>query len=143
MPFSTAVIPDPASAYPAASGVATVSGAATAPGLLADRPDATWTLDALRAVWKHQRGRVYERIDSIERAIAALSEDRLDDELKHEAERAAHMLAGSVGTFGFLDASDAARGLESELAHPTPERVPALSALALRVRDGVRGPVTF
>lgn len=105
--------------------------------------DPVWTRDSLQAVWERQRGRVDERIDSISRAIAALSEDRLEDELKLEAERAAHMLAGSVGMFGFLDASDAARSLESELAHPTPERVPALRALVLRVRNDVLGPVNF
>jgi chemotaxis protein histidine kinase CheA len=132
MPFSTA-------AYP----VSAHSIASPTPGSAIDNPAAAWTLDALQTVWEHQRDRVGERIDSIERAIAALSEDRLDAELRHEAERAAHMLAGSVGMFGFLDASDAARNLESELDRPTPERVPVLRALVLRVRDGVRGPVIF
>jgi HPt (histidine-containing phosphotransfer) domain-containing protein len=79
----------------------------------------------------------------IERAIAALASDRLDTDLRRDAERAAHMLAGSIGMFGFIRASKAARDLELQLAHPTPDRVPALSALLLRVRGGVEGPVVL
>jgi len=102
-----------------------------------------WTVDALRSVWERQRNRVNDRIDLIERAIAALAAGRLDADLRGEAVRTAHMLAGSVGMFGFIRASDAAHSLELELAHPALDRVPALSALALRVRDGVRGPVAL
>jgi len=108
-----------------------------------DPVDAAWTLEALRSVWEHQHDRVHERIDLIERAIAALANDDLDPSLKREAGRAAHMLAGSLGMFGFVSAADAARSLESGLTHPTPGCAPELSALALAVRDRVRGPVTL
>lgn len=104
--------------------------------------DACWTLEALRAVWEHQRDRVHDRIDVVDHAVAALTnDDDLDASTRREAERAAHMLAGSLGMFGFIDASDAARSLEVELAHPTPGRARELSALVRRMRDGVRGPV--
>jgi Hpt domain len=53
------------------------------------------------------------------------------------------MLAGSIGMFGFMDASEAAHSLELELAHPTSDHTPALSALVLRVRTGVQGPVAL
>src|ERR1700691_3333697 len=102
-----------------------------------------WTLDALRSVWVHQQDRVNERIDAIERAIVALSEDRPNTDLKRDAERAAHMLAGSLGMFGFIDASEAARELEHELPHATPDRAAALAALLQRLRSGVRGPVAM
>lgn len=105
--------------------------------------DVMWTVDALRSIWERQRSRVNERIRIVERAITALASDRLDADLGREAERAAHMLAGSVGMFGFIDAAEAAHSLELELAHPTPDRAPELSALALRVRDGVAGPVAL
>jgi len=105
--------------------------------------DSAFSLQTLYSVWEHQRGRIGERIDAIELAITALSEDRLDDELRREAERAAHMLAGSVGMFGFVEASDAARRLESALAHPTPDRAPALAALTLQLREGVGGQVSL
>lgn len=102
---------------------------------------AAWTVDALRAVWEHQQERVNERIETIERALAALASDRLDDGLRRDAERAAHMLAGSLGMFGFVRASRAARSLELELACATPERASVMSALLASVRTGIAGPV--
>lgn len=104
---------------------------------------AAWTVEALRTVWEHQRSRVGDRIGVIERAVAALAEDRLDADLRADAERTAHMLAGSIGMFGFIDASDTARELELELAHPTPDRAPVLSALLRRLRGGVQEQVAL
>jgi HPt (histidine-containing phosphotransfer) domain-containing protein len=102
-----------------------------------------WTADALRSVWARQQSRIHARIALIERAVTALAEDRLDAGLRADAERAAHMLAGSLGVFGFIGASDAARELEAELAHPTPEGTAALPALLSRLRSGVQGPVSL
>jgi chemotaxis protein histidine kinase CheA len=106
-------------------------------------PDTAWTVDALRSVWERQQKRVGDRIYVIERATEALAKDRLDPGLKRDAERAAHMLAGSIGMFGFLEASEAARALERELERPTQDRAPALAALLLRVRRGVAGPLAL
>jgi HPt (histidine-containing phosphotransfer) domain-containing protein len=105
--------------------------------------DVAWTVDALRVVWERQHERVNGRIELVERAVAALAEDRLDDNLRADAGRAAHMLAGSLGMFGFVDASDAARELEAELARPAPERAHVSSALLRRLRDGIQGPVAL
>jgi Hpt domain len=102
-----------------------------------------WTVDALRSIWGRQQSRVNYRIDVIEHAVAELASGRLDADLRRDAESAAHMLAGSVGMFGFIRASRAARDLELQLAHPTPDRAPALSALLLSVRSGVEGPVVL
>ena len=127
----------------------TISRTETFTGTLASsagesiRPSDAWTLQALRSVWTHQRGRVEERIGVIERAAAALAEDRLDPGLRADAERAAHMLAGSLGMFGFLDASSAARELEAELARPSEERVVQLPVLVRRLRDGIEGQVSL
>jgi HPt (histidine-containing phosphotransfer) domain-containing protein len=104
---------------------------------------AAWTAEALRSVWERQRDRVNGLIGVIEQAVCALAEGSLDTNLQADAERAAHMLAGSVGMFGFIDASMAARGLEAELAHPTAERTAALLALLERLRRGVRGQVVL
>jgi chemotaxis protein histidine kinase CheA len=116
------------------------SAGATTPAATAQE-EAAWTLEALRTVWERQQPRIGERLVAIEEAIAALAEDDLDADLRGEAQRAAHMLAGSVGMFGFLDASQAARNLEAELESPTPDRKPTLSALLESVRHGVQGPV--
>jgi chemotaxis protein histidine kinase CheA len=99
------------------------------------------TASTLQSIWEHQQDRASVRIDLIERAIGALANNNLDVDLRHEAERAAHTLAGSVGMFGFMQASEAAHRLERELGHPTRNHVANLSALLLTLRNGVKGPV--
>jgi len=108
-----------------------------------DTEHAAWTVAALRTVWEHQQDRVSDRIDVIEQAIVALADDRLDTDLRADAERAAHMLAGSLGMFGFIGASGAAHELEAELARPTADGMPALSVLLRSLRSGIQGPVTL
>jgi HPt (histidine-containing phosphotransfer) domain-containing protein len=73
-------------------------------------------------------------------ALAALADDQLGADLRCDAERAAHILAGSLGMFGFMSASDAARKLEQELVNPPSQRAPELSALLEQVQAGVKGP---
>lgn len=104
---------------------------------------AAWTLQALNCVWSHQRTRVGQRIGVIETAVTAVENGALGEELREDALRAAHMLAGSLGTFGFLSASAAARELESELRHTSPAGASVLVELVRRLRDGVRGPVVL
>jgi HPt (histidine-containing phosphotransfer) domain-containing protein len=105
--------------------------------------DAVWTVDALSSVWEHQQSRVSALIEVIERAVTALGENHLSADIRADAERTAHMLAGSIGMFGFIDASEAARELESALVRATPDCTPALSVLLARLRDGIQGPVTL
>lgn len=64
------------------------------------------------ALWGKFQGRLLARVQTLEEAIAALLEARLDDELRDRAERDAHRLAGSAGTFGRHRASILARELE-------------------------------
>ncbi len=97
--------------------------------------------DALRAIWREHRAAVLERVGLIERAVAALAAGELDEQLRVEAQRAAHSLIGSVGTFGFIAASDAARKLELELVAPVPARAPALSTLIAEVYAELQGEV--
>lgn len=114
----------------------------SSPGVVALAGDA-WTIDALRAVWARQQDRVQARLDALERAIAALAEDRLDPGLRDEAERAAHMLAGSVGMFGFLGASSVAHELERAITGSDAGRAPRLSRLLQDMREDLRGPVAL
>jgi HPt (histidine-containing phosphotransfer) domain-containing protein len=60
------------------------------------------------------------RVETIEEALAALVEARLDDDLRRRAERDAHRLAGSAGTFGRHRASVLARGFEELFAGSAP-----------------------
>jgi len=99
--------------------------------------DASAIEDALRDIWVHHRGLVGERIELIERAVEALGANELDEQLRGEARRAAHMLSGSLGTFGFAGASEAAGALEHELADPRLAQAPIMRALIGNVRDGI------
>lgn len=67
---------------------------------------------AIAAIWTRRRESVLVRVGILEDAVAALIENRLSDESRRSAEREAHRLAGSAGTFGFHRASQAARQLE-------------------------------
>jgi HPt (histidine-containing phosphotransfer) domain-containing protein len=90
--------------------------------------------DALQDIWHREVGHVYARVALIERAAAALAAGRLDEAQRAEAQRAAHMLAGAVGTFGFAQASRLAAELERELIEPEPASASGLSALATALR---------
>ncbi len=79
-----------------------------------------------------------ERVALIERAVNALGAGELDERLRSEALRAAHMLSGSLGTFGFAGASEAAGALEQEFADPRSEQAPIMRALLGNVRNGMR-----
>jgi HPt (histidine-containing phosphotransfer) domain-containing protein len=95
--------------------------------------DSGWPVDLLRAVWSEHQPLLVERIEVIERATSALEEDQLSEQLRAEAERAAHMLAGSLGIFGSQTASDVARDLELALARPAPQRARAVRGLLSRL----------
>ncbi|MGH2840198.1 MAG: response regulator [Solirubrobacteraceae bacterium] len=93
---------------------------------------------AMRTIWEQHRGSVIERIDVVDRAIADLMADQLEEATRLEAEREAHKLAGSVGTFGFMRASELAHEIELALRaadRPGPDLVPMLSELVLGVRS--------
>ncbi|MHA7155743.1 response regulator [Arthrobacter sp. TMN-50] len=87
----------------------------------------------IRAIWNNNREEALSRVALIEDAVAALIEDRLGADERREAERAAHKLAGSSGTFGFHQASEAARQLEHILKGAAPIPLDRMLAAA----DGV------
>lgn len=76
-------------------------------------PGADETL--LRSIWAEHRPTMLERVATLRDAASALTARTLDAELHSEATRAAHQLAGAVGTFGFWRASEYAREMESLL----------------------------
>jgi diguanylate cyclase (GGDEF)-like protein len=105
-------------------------------------PDAAQTVDprlgaGLAELWDRYRGTSYERVDRIEDAVFQLLEGRLDPETRREAERDAHKLVGSIGTFGFVEASAIAREAEEILGSGrelTPPDVLRLSDLVAALR---------
>jgi diguanylate cyclase (GGDEF)-like protein len=95
---------------------------------------------ALAALWEQHRDQIVGRIDTIEQAIVSLMEDTLDDELRLEAMRDAHKLAGSLGTFGYAEGTLFAREIERMLegdTSPKPADSVRLSELAVGLRREV------
>lgn len=105
----------------------------------ADRTQkATASLDA---VWERFREPTMRRVDAVEDAIVALLEDRLGADQLRAAEREAHKLAGSAGTFGFPRASVIAREIETKLAGGPlgPPDAVGLSEQVLALRAELQG----
>jgi DNA-binding response OmpR family regulator/HPt (histidine-containing phosphotransfer) domain-containing protein len=87
--------------------------------------------DVLRAVWTRRRPDVLRRLDVVEEALADALEGGLGEDARDAAERAAHQIAGSAGTFGFDAASAAARGIEHALRDGLGDPAALLHATAL------------
>jgi HPt (histidine-containing phosphotransfer) domain-containing protein len=84
--------------------------------------------DALAAIWDRSKPLIEERLATVRAAAAAVAAGTLDEPTRREGLRAAHQLAGSLGTFGIPEGSDAARELEGQLdGDPDVARVTALS----------------
>jgi HPt (histidine-containing phosphotransfer) domain-containing protein len=70
----------------------------------------------MRAIWIGSLPRTRAQLDVLEQAAQAVCDGTLDDTMRRNAEREAHRLAGSTGSFGFKDASPIAREIESMFA---------------------------
>ena len=71
-------------------------------------------------IWEQGKDRIVARIDTLEQATLALLDGRLETELRREAEREAHKLAGSLTTFGFPQGSRLARDIEQTFQADSP-----------------------
>lgn len=106
---------------------------ASVPGAAMDAGQA-----ALASLWVQHEEVIHQRVGVLERAVAALARGALDETLRSEAEREAHKLAGTLGTFGFVKGSDCAREIELILEVPEvlgPARVPRLSELVVAITE--------
>lgn len=113
------------------------SGARTGPKPL---PDVN---AAIGVLWERFKGIAFDRLEAVEAAVVAQLEGRLDVTQRRRAEREAHKLAGSVGTFGFAEGSRLAREIEVLLQGPLDEaatlRLSDLSVALRRVLDNAHG----
>jgi diguanylate cyclase (GGDEF)-like protein len=66
-------------------------------------------------IWAEHRDQVIERLLFLERAAVLLEAGPLDADVRDQAERHAHSLAGTCGTFGFPRSSEIARLVERRL----------------------------
>jgi HPt (histidine-containing phosphotransfer) domain-containing protein len=103
----------------------------------ADHGSGASVSELLNVIWNGHRERVQQRVETISAALDALARDELGPEQRAEAERAAHMIAGAGGTFGFARATELARELEHRLALKAEPRPPDAVRLVILL-DGVR-----
>lgn len=66
-------------------------------------------------IWEKQRSKYRDRLTAIEKAIAALTAGNLPSEMRQQALREAHTLAGSLGSFGLARACALSREIEQLL----------------------------
>jgi HPt (histidine-containing phosphotransfer) domain-containing protein len=82
---------------------------------------------AIAAIWLKSLPQTRDRLALLQRAADELSTSRtIDSDLRAEAIAIAHKMAGSLGMFGFHDATEHARAIEVTLDHPglpQPERL--------------------
>ncbi|HWT92891.1 MAG TPA: Hpt domain-containing protein [Solirubrobacteraceae bacterium] len=95
---------------------------------------------AIAAIWDRSKPIMRERVEHVDRAAAALRDGPLDPAVREEASRAAHQLAGSLGSFGMPEGSDVARALEQLLRtdrppEPTADTVDPLLLQLHRILD--------
>ena len=74
---------------------------------------------AVSKIWDRHLKQNEERIAALEDAVMAMLEGSLTTELRTQAEREAHKLAGSLGTFGLNNATTLARRIELALSPRT------------------------
>jgi len=75
-------------------------------------PTQQQTLAGVNQIWHRFKERVSEQVGVLERAVIALWEKALDQDLRQQARQEAHTLAGSLGTFGLREGSQLARQIE-------------------------------
>ena len=95
-------------ATPEVAGTATPTPAASA--------RAARIAAAIERIWSERAGAVLDQIDIIEEGVTELLGGHLGPALREPAQREAHKLAGSLGTFGFPLGSSIAREMEAILS---------------------------
>lgn len=97
----------------------------------------------LARLWATHRAEVDARMAVIEAAVAHCGDGALGDESRAAATRAAHQLAGTAGTFGFVAASEHAAALERRLADPPGQIDPTgLQSLSAALRAALVEPTS-
>ena len=71
-------------------------------------------------IWEQGKEKIAARIDTLEQATIELLDGGLETDLRREAEREAHKLAGSLTTFGFPEGSRLARDIEQTFQADSP-----------------------
>ncbi len=97
----------------------------------------------LTAIWERFKEKYCDRVTVLEQAVTDLLEGTLTEELRHQAIVEAHTLVGSLGSFGFTEASRLSRELEHIFkAEETLSRAQAepISGLVVALRQALEQP---
>jgi DNA-binding response OmpR family regulator/HPt (histidine-containing phosphotransfer) domain-containing protein len=73
------------------------------------------TLDLLDDIWYQSINQIKEKIDVLEQAAVSILNQKPNHELCQRARQEAHILAGTLGTFGFFEATEVVRKIETKL----------------------------
>ncbi|WP_017303128.1 response regulator [Spirulina subsalsa] len=101
------------------------------------------TRQAVQQAWEQFKPAILKRLMVIEQAIAAWGKNTLSPDLQEDAAQQAHKLVGSLGMYGFPEASLLSRQLEHQLLDLTTTSPPILTQLLQTLRQHIDPPSTF
>lgn len=93
---------------------------------------------AIAKIWERFQDKISDQIQVLEQATTALERGKLQSELRVNAYRESHKLAGSLGTFGIGEGSVLARKMEELLQGETPltpEQITHLAEWVVQLRQ--------
>lgn len=90
--------------------------------------------EKLAALWKESLPTIHGRLREIDAAVTAAQTGKLSTDQRISAAGEAHKLTGSVGMFGYMDASRLAHEIELLLESQTPDTA-EFARLAARLRE--------
>lgn len=89
----------------------------------------------LREIWQRHLPSTRARLDLLEDAIRTTLDGGLVENVRVEAQSAAHKLSGNLGMFGHIEAGEVASEIEHIFKQPTPEKFPHLVSFMQRLRS--------
>ena len=92
--------------------MATLPGSPPSPPDISNHHTRRQAIPEIASIWERHKEARISRVASLERAVVALLEGTLSQEVQRAAQREAHKLAGSLGTFGLPQGSRLAREME-------------------------------
>jgi DNA-binding response OmpR family regulator len=101
---------------------------------------------ALADIWKRFKPKYSDRITILEQNITALLANTLTEEQAQQAQASAHQLIGSLGSFGFVEASRLCREIEKIFRAGVKQsrvEVERLSLLIVTLRQELQRPVAI
>ncbi len=99
------------------------------------------TLEAINKAWERYKPKHFQRLQTLEQAVMMAQAQQLDHDQLKSAQKEAHKLAGSLGTFGFTEGSDLARRIESLWeSYPEAQEIQQLASLIKALRQTMEQP---